>query len=187
MSVPERVKEMVRDILAREGGYVDDPDDTGGTTNHGISLKYAEGIGLDLDGDGDTDADDIRLVTPRRAAELYIEDFFFKPGFNRLPEKLQAQMFDIAVNSGPFRAYELLQMSINNVMPINHRISEDGRWGPKSREALDRTISVETEEYINDVLVGERTAFYQRIVERNSSQKKFLQGWVNRAEEFYSN
>ncbi|NBR54295.1 MAG: peptidoglycan-binding protein, partial [Rhodobacteraceae bacterium] len=31
----QSVIEIAREIVAREGGFVDDPDDPGGPTNHG--------------------------------------------------------------------------------------------------------------------------------------------------------
>ena len=41
-------------VLIHEGGYSDDPDDPGGTTNYGISLRFLKSVGLEL---GDVDDD----------------------------------------------------------------------------------------------------------------------------------
>ena len=32
------VRELAAEIVAREGGFVDDPDDPGGATNHGVTI-----------------------------------------------------------------------------------------------------------------------------------------------------
>ena len=32
------VKDIARDIVAREGGFVNDPDDPGGATNFGVTI-----------------------------------------------------------------------------------------------------------------------------------------------------
>ena len=34
----QTVRQIAEGIVAREGGYVNDPDDPGGATNHGITL-----------------------------------------------------------------------------------------------------------------------------------------------------
>ena len=46
------VEAIADEILAREGGYVNDPDDPGGATNHGVTIHTMRRLGLDLDGDG---------------------------------------------------------------------------------------------------------------------------------------
>ena len=52
----QSVEEIANEIVAREGGYVNDPDDPGGPTKHGVTLGTLRRLGLDLDGDGDVDA-----------------------------------------------------------------------------------------------------------------------------------
>ena len=37
------VREIAEEIVAREGGYVNDPDDPGGATNHGVTLATLRG------------------------------------------------------------------------------------------------------------------------------------------------
>ena len=58
-------------IFWAEGGYVDDPDDPGGATRFGISLRLLKKMGKlgDIDGDGDIDADDIRRLSSDSASD----------------------------------------------------------------------------------------------------------------------
>ena len=66
-------------VARMEGGFVDDPADPGGTTNYGVSLRFLKSQGLeagDIDGDGDIDADDIRALTPERAAGVLRRAFW---------------------------------------------------------------------------------------------------------------
>ena len=44
------VDDLITEIIAREGGFVNDPDDPGGATNHGVTIHAMRR--LDLDGDG---------------------------------------------------------------------------------------------------------------------------------------
>ena len=53
------VEQIADEIIAREGGFVDDPADPGGATNHGVTVHTLRRLGVDLDGDGAvTEADD---------------------------------------------------------------------------------------------------------------------------------
>lgn len=185
----QRIDAMIADILAKEGGYVDHPHDRGGATNHGISLRYAKGIGLDTDGDGDTDQDDIRLVTAAQAAELYREDFFHGPRLDRLPAPIQPVLFDWAVLSGPPRVVSRLQRSLNALRlgpAAGHyaRLDEDGRVGPKTRRAAESALSVLGPAAMIDVIVDARLAFHREIVGADPDQRVFLRGWDARAESF---
>lgn len=184
---PITVDEIIEGILAREGGYGDHPADPGGATNHGISLRYAQGIGLDLDGDGDTDADDIRLVNRDKAAALYRQDFLLAPGLDRLPAPLWPILFDWAVNSGPPRAVMGLQRVLNLARAGGGLdfppLEEDGRVGPKTRKAAV-IAEAAMGAYLINALVEERLAFYRRIVAGDAAKAIFLKGWTRRAESF---
>ena len=184
----EQVAAMAREIVRREGGYVDDPNDGGGATNYGVSLRYAKRLGLDIDRDGDTDADDIRLVTPDDAVQLYVRDFFETPGFGTLPEPLWPQLFDMAVNAGPARALIILQEVLNEAARAAPdlgmaALTPDGRMGPKTRATAARAFEVMGPFLINAYVEG-RIAYYRRIVAASPSQRRFLAGWTNRANEF---
>lgn len=182
------IETMARDIVRREGGFVDDPADPGGATKHGVSLRYAKRLGLDVDRDGDTDADDIRRVTPEQAAELYVRDFFEEPGLGQLPAPLQACLFDFAVNAGPARAIMCLQDVLTEVAYAAPDlgltpIAADGRIGPKTRAAA-KVAHEAMGPYLVNAVVEARIALYRNLVSRDASRQKFLAGWVNRANEF---
>lgn len=64
-------------VLAREGGYVNDPTDKGGETKYGISDKrdgLADGK-ADVDGDGKPDTR-IKDLTEEQAGQIYFRDGF---------------------------------------------------------------------------------------------------------------
>ena len=45
------VQQIAQDIVGREGGFVNDPDDPGGATNFGVTIHTMRRLGLDLDRD----------------------------------------------------------------------------------------------------------------------------------------
>ena len=63
----QSVGDIAKDIVAREGGYVNDPDDPGGATKYGVTIHTMRRLGLDLDQDGDVDAHDVRHLTQEQA------------------------------------------------------------------------------------------------------------------------
>ena len=62
----QSVRQIAQDIVAREGGYVNDPDDPGGATNFGVTIHTMRRLGLDLDHDGDHITADVRRLTRSR-------------------------------------------------------------------------------------------------------------------------
>jgi len=181
MAIPT-IEDILDEVLRSEGGFVEDPADPGGATKHGISLRYARGVGLDNDGDGDTDRDDILRVTPAQARDLYRDDFWERPGISRLPGEIQPVMVDWAVNSGPPRPIMAMQRVIN-LAQVGHALDDDGVMGPKTRRAAEHAQS-EMGPFFNNAIVDERIAFYRRLVDSRPDSERFLRGWLTRAERF---
>lgn len=185
MAVPinPRVAAIIREIIRIEAGFVDDKDDAGGATNCGVSLRYARSKGLrfDLDGDGDVDVADIRLVQTDDAFDAFLEDFFFGPRINELPEGLQAQVADFAVNSGPGQAIMCLQRVVSQ---LGYPTAVDGGIGPKTLAAVAGACRKHGVGLVNNRLVWERIEFLHGIVRRKPSQARFIGGWLKRARSY---
>lgn len=75
----QTVRDIANEIVAREGGYVNDPDDPGGATNFGVTIHTMRRLGLDLDADGDVDADDVQRLTRAQAVDIFIRHYFERP------------------------------------------------------------------------------------------------------------
>lgn len=126
---PERAWGLIAYI---EGGLVDDKRDPGGITNHGISLRFAAGVGdldrdghldLDLDGDGDVDRDDMLRITPEIAARTFA-DYFWRPLRCAELGPVGLLIADTGFNQGRGPAVMLLQQALELVV--------DGKLGPKT-------------------------------------------------------
>lgn len=177
-------------IVAREGGYVDHPDDPGGATKHGVTIHTLRRLGLDTDGDGDTDRDDVRLLTVNDAIGIFRDHCYRKPGIWRLPEPLQPSVFDMQVNAGA-NAGRILQSLLNRIGfgPV----TVDGVIGPATGDATHRAHDA-MGSLLVDAYGIERRDYYYRIAERNPRLRGFARrrdggkgGWIARAEEFISN
>ena len=63
------------------------------------------------------------------------------------------------------------------------RPNADGVMGPATRLAAEQALE-EMGPFFHNAIVEERVNFYQRIVQRDPSQNKFLKGWLKRARSF---
>ncbi|MCX8952220.1 peptidoglycan-binding protein, partial [Ruegeria sp. NA] len=75
----QTVRQIAKEIVAREGGFVDDPDDPGGATKFGVTIHTLRRLGLDLTGDGRVDEADVRAVSARQAVDIFVQHYFDKP------------------------------------------------------------------------------------------------------------
>lgn len=160
-------------VLAHEGGFVNDPDDPGGATNWGVSLRWLAKqdpeIG-DFDQDGDVDADDIRVMTREQAIMIYREYWWKKQGYDRIYHRgVAIKVFDLAVNMGPRQCHKLLQRSLQ---ACGGHVVEDGILGPRTFAALEAANPFE----LLGALKANAGCFY-----RSLNRPKYLAGWLRRA------
>lgn len=182
------VQDIAKEILAREGGYVDDPDDLGGATNHGVTVHTMRRLGLDLTGDGKVDAADVQVLTAKHALQIFVDEYFKKPGLDRLPVPLQASVFDMYVNAGN-NAVKILQRLLNQ-MRID--VSVDGVIGPQTVAAAVRAMAAAPDHFVDAYGIARRNYYYALADGRVASRKYARRrdggkgGWISRAEDFLS-
>lgn len=196
-----RYARAVRHVLGIEGGYVNDPVDRGGATKFGISLRFLVSEGkIDLDGDGvadfdldmdgDIDGADIRKLTVGDAIFLYHRCFWQRLDAEAFVEPIGEMMFDQAVNGGLVAARKLLQRAINRCLAQSNssqkpaQINEDGALGEKTRTAMEwvlRWNSLGLSALVTRYRMAVKDR-YRAIVAANPSQRRFLKGWLRRAD-----
>ncbi|HQY43353.1 MAG TPA: glycosyl hydrolase 108 family protein, partial [Paracoccaceae bacterium] len=79
------VTDIAREIVTREGGFVNDPDDPGGATKYGVTLGTLKRLGIDLTNDRRTDIADVKALTRDRAVQIFVEDYFIRKKLADLP------------------------------------------------------------------------------------------------------
>jgi lysozyme family protein len=184
----QQIGDIARQIVAREGGYVNDPDDPGGPTKHGVTLATLRRLKRDLDGDGRVDLADLHRLDRGEAARIFLDSYFYGPGLDALPEVIQPPVFDMQVNAGP-QAVRLLQRLLNR-MGFSCRI--DGRVGPETIGAARRAAEA-APDHLADAYGIERRNYYYRLAEARPALRKYARrrdggkgGWIRRAEAFLS-
>ncbi len=184
----QSIEAIARSIVAREGGYVNDPDDPGGATNFGVTIHTMRRLGLDLDRDGDVDAADVRRLKLDQAVEIFLKHYYEQPGIARLPEALRASVFDMYVNAGT-HAVRILQRLL---VEFGEPVAVDGAIGPQTARAA-ASAWMRAKDYLVDAYGIARRNYYYDLAERRPASRKYARrrdggkgGWIKRAEEFIS-
>lgn len=180
------IRQIASEIISREGGFVEDPDDPGGATKHGVTIHTMRRLDLDLDQDGDVDRQDVQNISPALAEEVFLRDYFERPRIGSLPDILHATVFDMYVNSGA-QAVRILQRLVS---AMGHVCRVDGVIGPKTVAAVQAAYA-EASEHLADAYGIERRNYYFDLADRRPSARKYCRtrrggkgGWIRRAEEF---
>ncbi len=180
------VENIAAQIVAREGGFVNDPDDPGGATKYGVTIHTMRRLGLDLDGDGDVDTADVKFLNRDQAIQIFIKHYFVKPLISKLPKPLQASVFDMYVNAGR-NAIKILQRLLNDK---GQKVAVDGRLGPQSLAAVQAVFEAAPDDLPSAYGIARRD-YYLRLADRRPASRKYARtrrggkgGWIIRAEEF---
>ncbi|MFZ3485014.1 glycoside hydrolase family 108 protein [Sphingomonas sp. 3-13AW] len=174
-------EQLVAEVIAREGGYVDHPADRGGPTNWGITEQVARAYGY---------RGDMRSLPRATAAEIYRKRYWTAPGFDKVATRaadLAAELFDAGVNMGPAQAGKFLQRALNLLNSEGRTypdVAVDGGIGLLTLAALDAYLRQRNNAEGRAVLLwlvrSFRTGRYAEIAEANKSQEAFLYGWIAR-------
>ncbi len=180
------VRELAIEIVSREGGFVDDPDDPGGMTKYGVTLETLRRLGLDLTGDRATDGADLRHLSRAEAVDIYIEHYFRRPGLGALPEVLQPSVFDMQVNAGA-NAVKILQRLCTE---MGFPCVEDGAIGPATIRAAQLAFDA-APSLLADAYGIARRNYYYALADARPASRKYARrrdggkgGWITRAEAF---
>ena len=182
----QSVRQIAEEIVAREGGFVNDPADPGGATKHGVTIHTMRRLGLDLDGDGDVDVADVHRIDRKLATDIFVRHYFEGPGLSRLPECVQPSVFDMYVNAGA-NAVKILQKL---VCDMGQSVSVDGVVGPKTAGAAQICAAAAPRHFADAYGIARRN-YYYKLGDTRPTMRKYCQrqdggkgGWITRAEDF---
>lgn len=146
-------------VLQYEGGYVNDPDDPGGVTNLGVTIKTWSGwVGHQAT------VAEMKALTPEVVSPLYKLNYWDKVGCELWASGVDLMIFDVAVNMGPARAVRGLQRISG--------VKVDGTLGPATiaaAKAIEPTAMIEKAAAL-------REQYYRSL----KTFSKFGKGWLNR-------
>jgi len=172
----------IYDLIRREGGLVDNPNDRGGITKFGISKRSYPEL-------------DIIHLSKNDAYDIYDRDFWNNGmesfwEIDRLIDWLRPVCLDMYVNHGGRGATLILQRVIKKYL-TTEKFKVDGLFGSKTFSAVSK-LTDQAENPYNDLtpgdvilmLVDERIRYYMALIYRDESLRDFEGGWISRARYF---
>jgi lysozyme family protein len=181
-------------VKRHEGGYVNNPNDSGGETFRGItSASFPEWPGwpfieaakiewANLPAKGRPkiaafiNAKFKGNATMDRLETALYRDEFWTPFEGILGGRVLWKVFDTAINNGKGPARKLLQKALN-MPPLNSKLAVDGVIGPKTKLAA----SAAPEDVLLSNYCRAQADRYRELVRINPKNQEFLNGWLNRA------
>lgn len=168
-------REIINEIIKTEGGYVDDPADSGGATKYGITEETARRYGY-----GGTMASLSRDL----AFRIYEDRYWLSVSGDELAElsgPVVREVVDTGANMGTTAAVRILQRALN---VFNDRgrlyadIKPDGIAGPATVGALRAYLAHRDERALVRALNCLQGARYIELAERREKDERFVYGWI---------
>lgn len=160
--------------------FTNNKGDRGGATKFGITLKT-----LSKYRGRPCTLQDVQKLTREEAEACYEKLFWTDANIQLLPYEFQHIIFDAGVNCSEGNAAKMLQRAIRFL--YDSAILVDGNIGPKTAKAAAAMLAKFGLKNAMGAIVDQRIAYYERIVERDPTQKKWINGWKNRAQWFNNN
>lgn len=151
-----------------EGGLVDHPDDPGGITNYGISIRFLK----EQRPEDDITPTVIRNLTEKEAKSILKNAFWDSQELDKLPLTVAIAHYDFSVNGGISQATKILQRNLD--------VKDDGVIGPITRGAIESFCKEYAPIVLAHYLCDSRRNFYENLANQKKKFTPFLKGWFNR-------
>lgn len=157
-------------LLSHEGGFVDNPNDPGGATNKGITLKTFKKYATDLNVEGTED--NLKRLTKSQAALIYEKGYWNPSNATKIDDKQFGWLyFDTYLNGG---GTQVLNSTLSN-------FEVEKLTGIK---ALNTLLPLWQAENLFYLYKSERKCRFDKIIEDNPKLGTFKTGWYNRVDRF---
>lgn len=174
MSLKEKI---INNIIDIEGGYSNNPNDSGGETKYGITKATAIANGY---------RGSMKRLPKSFAFQIYSKSFWDVQNLSLVEElspNVTEKIADIGVNLGRKRAAIFLQRCLNvlNYKQKFYRdIKVDGNIGKRTISSLEKYLNnrgKEGEEVLLGMLSVLQGAKYISLAERREKDEIFIYGW----------
>lgn len=167
---------IIAAVFALEGGYVNNPKDPGGETNHGITKNVAVSHGY---------TGPMKDLPKETAYDIYYTDYVRKPNFHLIVEVSPAvgeKVIDAGVNTGPARPARWFQTALNSLNRDGKDyapIQVDGAVGPATirayeglQKARGKVLACQMTLKLMD---AQQAVYYMGL----TNLKTFTPGWID--------
>jgi type VI secretion system secreted protein VgrG len=164
-------------VLKWEGGWADDKDDRGGKTNMGITYSTYKTLSSKVLGVSPS-LERFKALTKQQAA-IFVKWFWDKATYgNSIKSQAVAESITSWYWGSGSYGIKQWQRMLRDVFKKN--ISVDGVVGPQT---ISATNSI-PENKLVPAAIEYRGKTFKQITLNDSSQVKFLKGWMNRLNDF---
>ena len=170
--------EIIEHTVQLEGGYTNNPHDSGGETNWGVTENVARAFGY---------VGAMKDMTRENAKVIYRKRFWDACNLDLIAaqsEPIALELFDTGVNMGPAVAGQFLQRALNvlNLRGTRHPdVGVDGRIGPMTARALQAFLKLRGkagEEVLLKALNCMQGTRYIELAEKREKDEEFVYGWL---------
>ena len=167
-------------ILRHEGGYVNDPSDSGGATNKGIAWNTWTAFAQTDLGLAPT-LQNLKNLSDTQAEIIYRKRYWEPKGFCQISnDRVGLMVYDWTITSGG-ASKEIQKLLVNH---YHQNIAIDGAMGPQTIQALN---AVSDQIALLNAITNIRKNYYTALAFQANGAKtknhKFLQGWLNRVDD----
>ena len=155
--------EALSRVLAHEGGYTNHPQDPGGPTNWGITIKDAQ-----MYWKRSATAADVKAMPRSVACDIYRQKYWDAQNCDKLPSGVDYIVFDYGVNSGIGRSGRVLRRIVG--LPSSTSTVTNDVLAAAAARSPDKLV---------DALCDERLKFLMSL----KTWKTFGGGWGRRVKE----
>ncbi|QXE07345.1 chitinase (plasmid) [Paraburkholderia sprentiae WSM5005] len=169
----ERFEKIAAIILRHEGGYVNNPADTGGATNKGISWPVWQAHAQEDTGVAPT-LNNLIHMTDEQAKKIYLMRYWEPRGFCKIQNiKTALMVYDWTITSGGAigKVKKVLNDYFNKSLHLNSTMDQ---------LMVDAINSVADQNVLIEKIAESRRAYYTALTVGHPSQLQFLAGWINR-------
>lgn len=168
------------EVILIEGGYSNDPDDSGGATRWGITEQVARAHGY---------TGPMRDLPVSEARRIYKAAYWKQmrlPGIAKLSPEIAFELFEAGIHAGTVRPVTWFQRLLN---VMNRRavlwadMHVDGKIGPVTRAALRSYLEhrgTRGEMVLYTALNALQAEFLITLAEKREKDEKWIYGWLDR-------
>ncbi|SCZ72788.1 MULTISPECIES: glycoside hydrolase family 108 protein [Photorhabdus] len=175
----DKFKKISRIILKHEGGYVNDPDDSGGETNMGITFNTWKAYAMS-DLGIEPSSENLKHLTKDQAEIIYYNHYWEPRGFCKIENsKIALMIYDWTITSGKAikETRKLINSEFYSKLPISNSIDDD---------MIHSINAIEGQGNFLQRLADVRKRYYESLTYTNgvrNNQIKYLAGWLGRVDD----
>ncbi|AFH21375.1 endolysin [Cronobacter phage CR3] len=171
---------IIRAKVNIEAGYVNNKNDLGGETNHGITIATAREFGY---------KGAMKDLTVAQALDIYDRGWWQRMWLDdilAISPAIADRLFDFGINSGRANAVKTLQRMLNVLNrqgKLYGDIATDGGMGKNTLAALKAFQKARGDKGIKVLafaLTCHQVSYYTDISEKRQANEEFTYGWYDR-------